>query len=93
MDGAGATAFARGSLEIRSDGSPWIRRGITVLLACAALEAAASVAPRCSGQGLLRGGSARRQQARGGTAKAPDVAGVFHRALLSAGRVNALETT
>jgi penicillin-binding protein 1A len=41
--GAGATVFAWGSAVIPAGGSPWIRRGIMVLLAGAALGAAASV--------------------------------------------------
>jgi hypothetical protein len=41
--GAGATASAWGSAGIPSGGSPWIRRGVTVLLGGAALAAAASV--------------------------------------------------
>jgi len=41
--GAGATAAAWGSAVIPSGGSPWIRRGVMVLLAGAVLAAAASV--------------------------------------------------
>src|SRR3984893_6494918 len=41
--GAGATVFAWGSAVIPSGGSPWVRRGVMVLLAGAALAAAAWV--------------------------------------------------